>query len=135
MSNESHEPLQLLKIAFQVFKHKVFQFLYKWDTWDLSVENYVTVTSNSLAKGSLFRESYFALTQANYRKIQGTVKRNWNKRIFSIWNLQIPIHFLPSLLVSHENEMLVLWLPFNYISPQQNLQKLLFADVLLNGCS
>ena len=35
----------------------------------------VTVTSNSLAKRSSFRESSFMLTQANYRKLQRIVKQ------------------------------------------------------------
>ena len=68
----------------------------------------VAVTSNSLAQRSWFGESTFVLTQANYRKLQRTVKRNWSKRIFLTSNLQIPIYFLLPLLVSHVNEMLLL---------------------------
>ena len=43
----------------------------------------VAVTSNSLAKRISFRESSSVLAQANYRKLQGTVKRKWNKTIFN----------------------------------------------------
>ena len=60
-------------------------------------------------KRSSFRELSFVLTQANCWKLQRTVKRKCNKRILSISNLQISIHFLFSLLLSRENEMLVLW--------------------------
>ena len=35
----------------------------------------VVVASNSLAKRSAIGESTFVLTQANYRKVQRTVKR------------------------------------------------------------
>ena len=68
----------------------------------------VAVTYYTLAKRSSVSESSFVLTQANYRKLQRTVKRNWNKRKFLISKLQILIHFVLSLLVSHENKMLVL---------------------------
>ena len=95
----------------------------------------VAVTSNFLAKRSSFGESSVVLTNVNYRELQRTVKRKWNKRIFLISNLKILIHFLLSLLASHKNEMLVLWLAFNYIKPEQKLQKQSFADVLLNRCS
>ena len=81
----------------------------------------VAVTSNSLAKQSSFRESFFVISQANYRKIHRTNKRKWNKRIFLISNLQIPIHFLLSLHTSHENEMLVLLVAVNNMRPQQKL--------------
>ena len=60
------------------------------------------------------------LTQANYRKFQRTVKLKWNKRVFLISNLEIPIHFLLFLLVSHETVTLVL--SVNYVRPQQKLQ-------------
>ena len=89
--------------------------------------NMVAVTSNSLAKRSWFRELFFLLTQANYRKLQKTVKWKWNKRIFLISNLQIPIHFLLLFLVSHEHEMLVLWLAFNNMRPQQKLLFLFYV--------
>ena len=92
----------------------------------------VAVTSNFLAKRSSFGESSVVLTNVNYRELQRTVKRKWK---FLISNLKILIHFLLSLLASHKNEMLVLWLAFNYIKPQQKLQKQSFADVLLNRCS
>ena len=75
-------------------------------------------TCNSLTKRSSFRESYFVITQANYQKLQRTVKRKWNKRIFLISNLQIPIHFLLLLFMSHGNEMLVLWLAVNKTSTE-----------------
>ena len=44
-------------------------------------------------------ESFFALTQANYQKIQATVKQKWNKRKLLISNLQIRTlhHLLPLL--------------------------------------
>ena len=93
----------------------------------------VAVTCIFLNKWIFFRESSFVLTQAHYRKLQRTVKRKWNKRIYLIWNLQIPIHFLLSLVVSHhslcrlwshENEMLVLWLAVNNMRPQQKLLSL-----------
>ena len=74
------------------------------------------ITSNSLAKLSSFRESSFALTQVNYRKLRRTVKQKWNKIIFLISNLQIP--FLLSLLTSYEKEILVFWLEFNAIQKQ-----------------
>ena len=60
---------------------------------------------NALAKRSSFGESTFVLTQANSRKVQRTVKRNCNKRMNLISNLQIPIHFLLLLFVWHVNEM------------------------------
>ena len=41
----------------------------------LVIKSKVAVTSNSLVKGSSFRESSFVLTQANYRKLQSIVKR------------------------------------------------------------
>ena len=66
------------------------------------------VTFNSLAKRSSSRKSSFVLTQANYRKLQTTGKRKLNKRVFLISNLPILIHFLLSILASHENEVLVL---------------------------
>ena len=53
----------------------------------------VTVTPNSLAKRSSFRESSFVLTQANYQKFQRKVKRKWNKKRFLISNLQISMIF------------------------------------------
>ena len=81
----------------------------------------VAVTSNSLAKRSSFRESSFVLTQTNYQKLQRTGKRKWNKRIFLISNLPTLIHFLLSLLVSHENEVLILWIAANNMTPQQKL--------------
>ena len=87
----------------------------------------VAVTSNFFARQSSFRESSFVFTQANYRKLQKTVKRKWNKRIFLISNLQIPIHFLLSHLVSHENEMLVVWLTVNSMRPQQTLLFLFYV--------
>ena len=68
----------------------------------------VAVTSSSLAKRGSFREPYFVLTQASYWKLQRTVKRKQNKRIILILDLQIPIYFLLSFLVYHENEILVL---------------------------
>ena len=97
----------------------------------------VAVTSNFLAKRSSIRESSFVLTQANYRKFQRIIKRKWNKRIFLISNLQFLIHFLLSLLSSHKNEMLVLWLAFNYITLQRNhrsgrSQMLFWIGVLKN---
>ena len=79
------------------------------------------VTSNSLAKRSSFRESSFVLVQVNHQKLQRTVKRKWSKRIFLISKLQIPIHFLLSLLMSHENKMLVIWLAVNNMRHQHKL--------------
>ena len=67
------------------------------------------------------------LTQANYRKHQRTVKRKWNKRVFLIPNLQIPIHFLLLLIVSRKNETLVLWLAVNKMRPQQELLLLFYV--------
>ena len=61
------------------------------------------------------------LTKANYRKLQRTVKRKWNKKIFSTSNLQISIHFLLPLLMSHGHEMLALWLTVKYMRPPQIL--------------
>ena len=64
------------------------------------------------------------LTQANNRLNENgeqPVKRKWIIRIFLISNLQIPIHYLFLLPVSHENEMLVLWLAVNNMRPQQKL--------------
>ena len=64
-------------------------------------------------------------SQANYRNLQRTVK--WEKRIFLISNLQIPIHFLLSLLVWNINEMLVLWLAVSNMRPQQKLLFLFYV--------
>ena len=82
------------------------QHLQEMSAWNESI--LVAVTSNSLTQRSSFEESTFALTQANYQKLQRTVKRKWNNRIFLISKLQILIHFLLSLFVSHINEMLLL---------------------------
>ena len=51
------------------------------------------VTSNSLAKRSSFRESSFSLTPTNYQKLQRTVKRKWNKSIFSFQFYKSPFLF------------------------------------------
>ena len=59
----------------------------------IRLKKLLSVTSNSLAKRSSFRESSFVLAQANYRKLQRIVKRKWNKRIFLFSNLQFLIHF------------------------------------------
>ena len=40
-----------------------------------SIAKLAAVTSNSLAKRGLLRESSFVLTQVNYRKLQRTIKR------------------------------------------------------------
>ena len=82
------------------------QHLQEISAWNESI--LVAVTSNSLTQRSSFGESIFVLTQANYRKLQRTVKRKWNNRIFLISKLQILIHFLLSLFVSHINQMLLL---------------------------
>ena len=119
-----------------VFKYCfLFKQIFTFNFW--KTQNIVAVTSNSLNKRSSFKESSFVLTQANYSKLQRTVKQKWNKRIFLISNLKVSIHFLFSFLVSHENEneMLVLWLAFNYIRRQQKLQEQSFANVVLNRCS
>ena len=61
------------------------------------------------------------LTQANCQKLQRTGRREWNMKIFLIANLQILIHFLLPLLVSQENEILVLWLTVNNMRTQRKL--------------
>ena len=50
--------------------------------------------------------------------------------MFLISKLQIPIHFLLSFLVQHENEMLVHWLAVSNMRPQQ---KLLFSFYVKNS--
>ena len=86
-------PLPIPRLPGIPFSVPVFLVLY------ISIQLMtVAVTSNSLAKQSSFRGSSFVLTQAEYRKLQRIVERKWNKRIF---------------LLSHENEMSVLWLAFN----------------------
>ena len=67
----------------------------------------------------------------NYRKFQRTVKRKWNKRIALISNLQSPIQFLLSLLVSYENEIPVLWPAVSYMRPQQKLMFLFYVKKYL----
>ena len=87
----------------------------------------LTVTSNSLAKQSSFRESSFVLMQANYQELQSIAKQKWSKRLFLTSNLEIPIHSLVSLLVPHENAMLILWLAVNNMRPQQKLLFLFYV--------
>ena len=73
-------------------------------TWTEKYEEAMSDEHTPLAKWSSFRKSSFALTQANYRNIQRTAQRKSKQTI----------HFLLPLLVSQENEMLVLWLAVDY---------------------
>ena len=54
------------------------------------------------------------------------------QKIFSISDLQIPIHFLLSFLMSHKNEVLVIWPAVNNMKSQQKLLFFYYVKKILS---